>query len=140
MWYWLCEIGLTISHSQYHKHGAYLLRYSDLPGFTQQFQWDLAALVRGHRRKFTAAIWAGTLAEDIPRLRYLCILVRLGVLLQHARNLEEPPELTLKASANKLSIRFPEGWLEQRPLTLADLENERDYLLRQDFSLDIITE
>jgi len=140
---WACklhEIGLTISHSQYHKHGAYLLQYSDLPGFTQQFQWDLAALVRGHRRKFTAAIWAGALAEDIPRLRYLCILVRLGVLLQHARNLEEPPELTLKASANKLSIRFPEGWLEQRPLTLADLENERDYLLRQDFSLDIVTE
>ena len=46
----------------------------------------------------------------------------------------------MEASANKLSIRFPEGWLEQRPLTLADLENERDYLLRQDFSLDIITE
>lgn len=141
---WTCrlhEIGLTISHSQYHKHGAYLLQYSDLPGFTQQLQWDLAALVRGHRRKFTASIFDGALAEDIPRLRYLCILVRLGVLLQHARNLEPPPaELRVEASANALSIRFPAGWLEQRPLTLADLENEREYLLRQDFNLNIITE
>ena len=140
---WACrlhEIGLTISHSQYHKHGAYLLQYSDLPGFTQQFQWDLAALVRGHRRKFTGAIFEGAVAEDLPRLRYLCILVRLGVLLQHARNLEPAPEMTLEAFPDKLSIRFPEGWLEQRPLTLADLENEREYLQRQDFDLDIITD
>lgn len=140
---WACrlhEIGLTISHSQYHKHGGYLLQYSDLPGFTQQFQWDLAALVRGHRRKFSSAIFEGFVAEDIPRLRYLCILVRLGVLLQHARNLEPPPELTLQAFEDKLSIRFPEGWLEQRPLTLADLENEREYLQRQGFDLEIISD
>ncbi|MEC7376664.1 MAG: exopolyphosphatase, partial [Pseudomonadota bacterium] len=92
---WACrlhEIGLTISHSQYHKHGAYLLRYSDLPGFTQQFQKDLATLVRGHRRKFSPAIFEGVEPEDIPRLRYLCVLVRLAVLLQHPRNLEPPPE------------------------------------------------
>ena len=88
---WACrlhEIGLTISHSQYHKHGAYLLRYSDLPGFSQQFQRDLATLVRGHRRKFSSAIFDGLNPDDLPRLRYLCVLVRLAVLLQHPRNHE----------------------------------------------------
>lgn len=56
---WACqlhEIGLAISHSQYHKHGAYLLRYSDMAGFTQQAQRELAILVRGHRRKFSTSI------------------------------------------------------------------------------------
>lgn len=137
---WACrlhEIGLTISHSQYHKHGAYLLRYSDLPGFTQQFQKDLATLVRGHRRKFSPAIFEGVEPEDIPRLRYLCVLVRLAVLLQHPRNLEAPPEFTLTAKQDALALTFPDGWLDDRPLTLADLENERDYLAKQNFTLEL---
>jgi len=137
---WACrlhEIGLTISHSQYHKHGAYLLRYSDLPGFTQQFQKDLATLVRGHRRKFSAAVFEGIEPEDKPRLHYLCVLVRLAVLIQHPRNLEQPPEFSLHGHENKLVVELPQGWLDNRPLTLADLKNERDYLARQDFVLEI---
>ena len=137
---WACrlhEIGLTISHSQYHKHGAYLLRYSDLPGFTQQFQRDLATLVRGHRRKFSSAIFEGLPTEDIARLRYLCVLVRLAVLIQHPRNMEQPPTFTLSARPDTLVIEFPPGWLDDRPLTLADLENERDYLAKQDLILEL---
>jgi exopolyphosphatase/guanosine-5'-triphosphate,3'-diphosphate pyrophosphatase len=137
---WACrlhEIGLTISHSQYHKHGAYLLRYSDLPGFSQQFQRDLATLVRGHRRKFASAIFEGLDPEDIARLRYLCVLVRLAVLIQHPRNMEPPPAFMLTAHKDKLVLEFPSGWLDDRPLTLADLENERDYLAKQDFVLEL---
>ncbi|MEX2475342.1 exopolyphosphatase [Marinobacter sp.] len=137
---WACrlhEIGLTISHSQYHKHGAYLLRYSDLPGFSQQFQRDLATLVRGHRRKFSSAIFEGLDSDDVPRLTYLCVLVRLGVLIQHPRNHQEPPAFRLHADKNRLTLEFPEGWLEQRPLTLADLENEADYLAKQGFTLTV---
>ena len=139
---WACrlhEIGLTISHSQYHKHGAYLLRYSDLPGFTQEFQKDLATLVRGHRRKFSSTVFEGIEPEDKPRLRYLCVLLRMAVLIQHPRNLEEPPEFVLHGHENRLVVEFPEGWLDNRPLTLADLENERDYLAKQDFTLEIGT-
>ncbi len=139
---WACrlhEIGLTISHSQYHKHGAYLLRYSDLPGFTQQFQQELAILVRGHRRKFTPSIFEGLDPKEGTRLRRLCVLVRLAVLLQHPRNLEAPPRVTARASNMSLQLTFEEGWLSERPLTLADLENEKDYLARQGFDLVILT-
>ena len=137
---WGCrlhEIGLTISHSQYHKHGAYLLRYSDLPGFSQQFQRELATLVRGHRRKFSNAIFEGLDADDLSRLTYLCVLIRLAVLIQHPRNHEAPPALTLTPKKNGLNVSFPKGWLDNRPLTLADLENERDYLAKQDFELTV---
>ncbi|HKK57489.1 exopolyphosphatase [Marinobacter sp.] len=138
---WGCrlhEIGLTISHSQYHKHGAYLLNYSDLPGFSQQFQRELATLVRGHRRKFSSAVFEGVESGDLPRLRYLCILVRLAVLLQHPRNHEVPPDFSLSATDNSLTITFPRGWLDDRPLTMADLENEREYLAKQDFELNVV--
>ncbi len=137
---WACrlhEIGLTISHSQFHKHGAYLLRYSDLPGFSQQFQQDLAILVRGHRRKFAPSIFEGLEPEESLRLRRLCVLLRLAVLIQHPRNLEPPPEARLTAHGDKLTLAFPKGWLDDRPLTLADLTNERDYLAKQNLKLTI---
>ena len=139
---WACrlhEIGLTISHSQYQKHGAYLLRYSDLPGFTQQFQNDLATLVRSHRRKFSDSVFEGTDPSDRPRLLYLCVLIRLAVLVQHARNLEDPPDFVLHPHSKKLVIEFPPGWFDCRPLTLADLRDEKEYLARQDFVLEIRT-
>ncbi|MCG8124083.1 MAG: exopolyphosphatase, partial [Candidatus Thiodiazotropha taylori] len=46
------EIGLTVAHSQFQKHGAYLIENSDLSGFSRQEQRVLSAMVRGHRRKF----------------------------------------------------------------------------------------
>lgn len=137
---WACqlhEIGLAISHTQYHKHGAYILRYSDLAGFTQPFQVELAALVRGHRRKFAPAVLENIDAEDHARVTYLCVLLRLAVLIQHPRNLEPAPEFTLRGNNNRLLVEFPRGWLESRPLTRADLENEKDYLARQDFVLEV---
>jgi exopolyphosphatase/guanosine-5'-triphosphate,3'-diphosphate pyrophosphatase len=50
----LHEIGLAISHSSYHKHGAYLLQYSDVAGFSQADQEKLSLLVTCHRRKIRA--------------------------------------------------------------------------------------
>ncbi len=137
---WACqlhEIGLTISHSQYHKHGAYLLRYYDMAGFTQQAQLELAVLVRGHRRKFATSIFDGIDSGDRERLRHLCILVRLAVLIQHSRNLEPPPAFTLKPREKGLLLTFPDGWFNERPLTLADLRNEQDYLAKQNFVLEL---
>lgn len=135
---WACrihEIGLTISHTQYHKHGAYLLDYSDLPGFSRDAQHALATLVRGHRRKFSSTIFTLVDSEDEERLKRLAILLRLGVLLQHAHSQEPPPPFRLKPGKSSLEISFPPGWLDQHPLTRADLENERDYLKRMDYSL-----
>ncbi|WP_227546120.1 exopolyphosphatase [Marinobacter fonticola] len=138
---WACrlhEIGLTISHSQYHKHGAYLLRYSDLSGFAQQTQQSLATLVRGHRRKFSSAVFEDCDPDDVPRLQRLCILLRLAVLLQHPRNMDQPAGFKVVVNGkSELTVSFAEGWLNERPLTLADLENEREYLARQKFVLNV---
>ncbi|WP_416234157.1 exopolyphosphatase [Marinobacter sp. JSM 1782161] len=139
---WGCrlhEIGLAISHSQYHKHGGYLLRYSDLSGFTQQAQRNLATLVRGHRRKFSNAVFEDADEDDIPRLQYLCVLLRLAVLIQHPRNMDQPAGFKVEANgADSLAVGFADNWLEERPLTRADLENEQEFLARQNIKLTIM--
>ncbi len=128
------EIGLAISHTQYHKHGAYLIKHSDLPGFTRLYQLYLSLIVRTHRRKFSEELFCELSDQEFQFLPKLCVLFRLAVILTAARNSSET-EFKLKAKGNVLCLNMGEGWLESRPLTLANLEAEQDYLKKQGFEL-----
>ena len=45
----LHEIGLSVSHAAFHKHGAYILKHADMPGFAAAEQEALSRLVLGGR-------------------------------------------------------------------------------------------
>jgi len=45
----LHEIGISIAHTGYHKHSAYVLAQADMPGFSQKEQSRLSRLVLAHR-------------------------------------------------------------------------------------------
>ena len=124
----LHEMGLAVAHNQYHKHGGYLLTYSDLPGFSREEQSLLAFLVRCHRRKI-APEELQTLAEDIQqKALHLCIILRLAVVLNRGRSQNALPEFRLMADDGNIQITFPDNWLPEHPLTGADLKTEADYL------------
>jgi len=131
------EIGLSISHQGYHKHGAYIVANSDMPGFSRPDQQLLAALIQGHRRKIeTEPI------EDLPEplrptaLR-LVLLLRLAVLLNRSRGVQQAPPVAMRARKSGYLLAFPEGWLEQNPLSLADLEEERERLKTVGYELEL---
>jgi exopolyphosphatase/guanosine-5'-triphosphate,3'-diphosphate pyrophosphatase len=124
----LHEIGLTISHSRYHRHSGYLVENSDLPGFTREEQNLLAALVRMHRRKPRKEYCQGIEGDDENRLLRLATLLRLAVVLHRSRLQQALPEISVKAALNALALSFPSGWLETHPLTEADLQQEAEYL------------
>lgn len=124
----LHEIGLAIAHSQYHKHAAYLLENSDMPGFSRQEQKMLALLVRSHRRKFPGALYKDLPPRQGTRLLRLTALLRLAVLLHRSRSADELPSLALTATERGLALSFPAGWLDAHPLTSADLEQEAQFL------------
>jgi len=132
----LHEIGLAVSHSQYQKHGAYLLRNADLSGFTRQEQDLLAALVLGHRRKFPLDAFM-TLPRGVrDASRRLCVLLRLSVLMHRGRAGGDGPRPTLGADAENLRLDFPSGWLDQHPLTRLELEQEAEHLSGADMRLE----
>ncbi|MCU7816439.1 MAG: exopolyphosphatase [Candidatus Thiodiazotropha sp. (ex Lucinoma kastoroae)] len=122
------EIGLTVSHSQFQKHGAYLLEKSDLSGFSLQEQKVLAALVRGHRRKFPSAIFDSLPQEVVTCTKQLCILLRLSVLSHRARSSVAKPMPRLEVEENRISLVFPDDWINHHPLTRAELQQEAQYL------------
>ncbi len=75
------EVGMAVSHTDFHKHGAYLALHADLPGFTSREQHILSIFVlaqKGNLRKVQDA-----LAE--PEIAKAILALRLGTVFMHAR-------------------------------------------------------
>jgi len=135
---WACrlhEIGLGISHSGFHKHGAYILTNADLPGFSRQQQAVLAALVRVHRRNFVDGEFAKLPAAMREHVRRLAVLLRLSVLMHRGRSGSHKPPMKVSASDRQIRLAFPDQWLSQHPLTQAEIAREADYLAAAGFTL-----
>lgn len=128
------EVGLDIAHYQYHKHGAYLIEHCDLAGFSRQDQQRMALLVRGHRQAIPLQLFQQS-AGDTHALIYLCVILRIAILLCRMRGSQTVPQLQLRASPNALEVLFPAGWLADNPLTAADFNDEAHCLARIDFKL-----
>ncbi|MBE0438402.1 MAG: exopolyphosphatase [Gammaproteobacteria bacterium] len=124
----LHEIGLAISHDQFHKHSAYLVAHSDLPGFSREEQHALAAMVRGQRRKFPKTEINHLPDELQQATEKLTILLRLAMVFNRGRSEQTNTFVKLKVTNKGLRIGLPNGWLIEHPLTEADLLQEADYL------------
>jgi exopolyphosphatase/guanosine-5'-triphosphate,3'-diphosphate pyrophosphatase len=119
------EIGLAIAHSQHHHHGAYILRHADLAGFSRQEQQLLAAVVEMHRRKPDRAAIIALPQRYRQLARYTTALLRVAVLFRRARRAESLPPMRLAANSKSLRLSLPIAWLEQHPLSEADLQQEQ---------------
>ncbi|MEX1024201.1 MAG: Ppx/GppA phosphatase family protein [Planctomycetota bacterium] len=131
----LHEIGLAISYAGYHKHGAYILENSNLPGFSLQEKSRLALLVLEHRRKFRNEFFDELGSEFRRSFRRLGVLLRLAARLNRMRSDQPLPRIHAAAEGNRIELQFPPGWLEEHPLTCADLEDEAIVLGQASFEL-----
>ena len=135
----LHEIGLDVSHSGYHRHGAYLLENADMPGFPRGEQLLLARLVGGHRRKFVQQGLEDLIPPWDRSALYLIVLLRLAVLLHRGRSPVALPPIGLTASYRSLEIELPGRWLSDHPLTAADLQQETEHLGAAGFRVRVFT-
>lgn len=129
----VCQIGLDISHSQYHRHGAYLIDHSDLMGFSRTEQRQLALLVRAHRRSISKSLlseWAKPTARSLLRL---ILLLRIANALSYDNNAK--PEYSLSIHDSTVKLFFSDSWIETHPLTLANLDGERSIFAKVGFHL-----
>jgi exopolyphosphatase/guanosine-5'-triphosphate,3'-diphosphate pyrophosphatase len=132
------EIGLSIAYAGHHKHGAYVLEHADMPGFSREAQALLAAVVGAQRRKLSPQQFERVPGRERRELALrLAILLRLAVRLHHSRSREKLPPLRVRASPATLTLVFPRGWLEARPLTRADLDEESEQLAAVGFRLRV---
>ena len=133
----LHEIGLSISHHGYQRHGAYLIEHSDLPGFSRLEQQILATLVLNHRRQLTLSSFDTLIRRLQQPVRQLTVLLRIAVLLNRSHSILPSENFSLRAKGDQLTLEFADNWLAEHTLTQADLQAEQGLLQRLDLSLSI---
>ena len=116
----LREIGLSITHSDFHKHGAYILGHCDMAGFSEREQASLAAMVLGQTGGLTKL--RDVLADDDAWLRVLCL--RLAVILHRRRDGALPPSIRLRSKGSGARLELPADWTADHPLTDQSLRLE----------------
>jgi len=119
----LHEIGCQISHSDYHKHGAYILDNADAPGFALPELHRLGQLVLGHRGKLRKL---EVDFEDEVFVQQLMSL-RLAVILCHARRDPDLKGLLLEcacAPERRFVLSCRVGWPEAFPQSAHLLREE----------------
>ncbi|MCY4200539.1 MAG: exopolyphosphatase [Gammaproteobacteria bacterium] len=131
------EIGLDIAHTQYHKHGGYLLSHMDLPGFSQGEQRRMSLLVRAHRRKFPVQEFSLLDATERQVMLKLACILRLAVLLHRGRTEAASAPVSLDIAGKRIALKFLSDWLEHHPLTRLDLEQECAFLADAGIGLEI---
>jgi len=133
----LHEIGLEISHTGYQRHGAYILENADMPGFSKHEQTLLSAIVLVHRRKVRLEDFAKVPEDKREFVLRTSLVFRIACCLNRSRSTEALPDFGLDAKKSTLTLRFPKSWFEANPLTLADLEEEKERLRAVDVELGI---
>jgi exopolyphosphatase / guanosine-5'-triphosphate,3'-diphosphate pyrophosphatase len=132
----LHEIGLHVSHSGYHSHGAYILANADLPGFSRPEQATLAALVKNQRRKFMVVDFDVLPSKKLSKR--LCILLRLAVLLHRSRVPEKISAVNITAKGKQVNLTIDAQWLDAHSLIYFDLQTEQQWLEDAGYGLEVV--
>ncbi|NOI81249.1 exopolyphosphatase [Vibrio tubiashii] len=132
----LHEVGLSISLQAFHRHSAYILRNTYMPGFNREQQRVLAMLVRFQRKALKLHEMEEFTLFKKKHIVGLIRILRLSILLNGQRNDTPLPALTLSIDGDKWSLTSQdENWLEANKLLDTDLTSEQEYWLAAGWEL-----
>ena len=116
----LHEIGLSVAHSGYHKHSAYILGHADMPGFSKMEQYRLSNLVLAHRGSLDKM--RGLLEDEVDVA--LVVALRLAALFYRSRSDAPLPAIETHCKGSNYKLLLDVAWLKDNPLTAAALREE----------------
>jgi len=133
----LHEVGIAISHSDYHKHGAYILDNADLVGFSMPELHRLSLLVLGQRgklKKLEAELEENEFAK-------LLMALRLSLILCHARKDPEYQALTVQCDEHKqrITLTAPASWADDYPQSAHLLKLESTSWQKAPWAFEFVT-
>ncbi len=131
----LHEIGLSVSHTGYHKHSAYILQHADMPGFSKPEQLQLSRLAAAHRGNLAKQLNIDHL-DEWSRV----IALRLGVLFHRSRTNVELPPMRLRHDSKGFQLTLDSGWLHNNPLTATALRQESEFWHSVNLPLEVVDE
>ncbi len=132
----LHEVGLSISLQAFHRHSAYILQHTTMPGFNREQQRVLAMLVRFQRKSLKLKEMDDFSLYKKKDIINLIRILRLAILLNGQRNDDPLPPLKLKVDGDQWTLTSTdEDWLENNKLLNADLQTEQEYWRNVEWTL-----
>lgn len=116
----LHEIGISVAHSSYHKHSAYIIEHADMPGFSHKDQIRLSRIVLGHRGKLERV----QPMSGEPHDWLLIFCLRLAALLHRVRLDTDVPDVQVASTNRGFLLTVDVAWWTASPLTASMLEEE----------------
>ena len=116
----LHEIGISVAHSGYHKHSAYILAHADMPGFSKKEQARLSLLTLAQRGSLNKLQGQLKNIEDF----ILAMSLRLAVLFYRNRSDIGLPVTQVRYSEREFHLAIEPEWLAQNSLTESALQDE----------------
>ncbi|MCK9200722.1 MAG: exopolyphosphatase [Gallionella sp.] len=129
----LHEIGISVAHSGYHKHTAYILKNADMPGFSKKEQARLSLLALAQRGSLEKLLGQLLDTEDMV----LAMSLRLAVLFRRSRSDAPLPAMRGRFSGTKFHLSMAADWLAQNPLTGTALQEETGLWKALEVSLQV---
>ncbi|CAM2844116.1 exopolyphosphatase [Vibrio neptunius] len=124
----LHEVGLSISLQAFHRHSAYILRHTYMPGFNREQQRVLAMLVRFQRKALKLHEMEEFTLFKKKHIIGVIRILRLAILLNGQRNEDALPKLMLSIDGDRWTLSSEDDeWLEHNKLLHADLMTEQEY-------------
>jgi exopolyphosphatase / guanosine-5'-triphosphate,3'-diphosphate pyrophosphatase len=131
----LHEVGAIVSHSECHKHSAYIIDHADVLGFSQNELHRLSLLVLGHKGKLRK------LEADFSDVRFVqqLMCLRLAVLLCHARVQPQVRALRLQCHPQDMlfELHYSADWARRFPQSAHLLAQEVQAWLKTSWSLSL---
>jgi len=133
----LHEVGINVHSKKRQIHGAYIIEHSDMPGFSEQGQKIIAAMVGDHRGKIKSPITFDVISKD--EYYQIVQLLRLAVILTLGRR-DFPQQLAkIKFEGNQLQINVPAVLIKENDL-FSMLQKEVLQQQKAGLTLKVITE
>jgi len=134
----LHEVGAHISHRHYHRHGGYIIKHAEMPGFSDLHKSMLALLVRGHRRSMPGLAFQTFNDEIAAVLLHLVVLLRIAVILQRTHHDTDAPNAHITVLNADIQLNCGPGWLDSHPLSARELEVEQQQLATAGLQLVVL--
>ena len=113
------EIGMVVSHTGYHKHGAYMVENADMAGFTTREQRVLSKLIlsqKGNLKKISDGFADLDFAKAV-------LALRLSVTFMHSRVELDYADFSVKMK-NKIEMEMKQDWVSLHPTVAFWLQKE----------------
>lgn len=123
--YWsamLHEVGMVVSRTGYHKHGAYMVENADMAGFTTREQGVISKLIlsqKGNLKKISDGFADLDFAKAV-------LALRLSVTFMHSRVELDDADFSVKMK-NKIELEIKQDWLSEYPTVAVCLQKEIEF-------------